>query len=626
MTGRPDVARRHTGSAAAVAREGRTDAVSAGIAHGSDEGALSATRRGGARAGASAAAARAVRLEDRRRRAVEAADWALGGDRDGDGDHDASDDAIAIAEGRLKRRMYDRLSEDAAAADDAAPAPAGTRGQDQPAPAGRANASSPSAPTRVRRPRQRTFADRANAGAPLAPTGTRQRIDTEGGREAAERQRRRRPTQRRDARVATRPSRPGRLSRSARRRPTPRERQRRANMASAIREAHAAQVPPSAAAPVAQGARRRVRDRLVAALASIAAPLAGVAAATLAVVLVALLASQLLGALFGFWKHEDDMQRAVAGLPPYITYEMVLEALECQEEYGHPAGCTLAQIILESGVGDHLSGLAERDNNLFGIKWSPSFADCPEVSGCEAWLTGEEYDGVSVTITDYFTCFVTKVASIRFRSRVLLQNSLYADNPIIRRAIAERDSDLMAEGLKDAGYATSSDYVAALVSVMDTYGLRRFDSMSAEDFEASGGAVTGTLDLGADASARQQAVVNAAFAETYHEGGYCAEWVMRVYERVGLGRQYGGDARDIYWAWCTSSDLSTLRPGMVIAVPSHAGTYAGSIYGHVAIYVGGGMVRDNVGYIRMTPVEEWVAYYSSTTTPRWGWYGGVPLA
>ena len=113
MTGRPDVATRRGGSAAAVAREGRTDAVSAGIAHGSDEGALSATRRGGAASGASAAAAKAVRLEDRRRRAAEAVDWALGGDRDGDGDHDASDDAIAIAEGRLKRRMYDRLSDGA---------------------------------------------------------------------------------------------------------------------------------------------------------------------------------------------------------------------------------------------------------------------------------------------------------------------------------------------------------------------------------------------------------------------------------------------------------------------------------------------------------------------------------
>ena len=41
--------------------------------------------------------------------------------------------------------------------------------------------------------------------------------------------------------------------------------------------------------------------------------------------------------------------------------------------------------------------------------------------------------------------------------------------------------------------------------------------------------------------------------------------------------------------------------------------------------VGGGMVRDNVGYIRMTPVDEWVAYYSARATPRWGWYGGIPL-
>lgn len=616
MTGRPDVAKNRGGSAAAVAHEGRTDAVSAGIAHGSDEGALSATRRGGFSAGASAAAAKAVRLEDRRRRAAEAADWALGSDRDGDGDHDASDDAIAIAEGGLKRRMYDRLSDGAAEAEDAGETPVAAEGA----------TGFPRRTTQARQTHQRIPASRTNADVPAAPAGTRQprqRIDTEGGREAA--MRRRRPTPRHDSRVASRPPRPGRLSRSARRRPTARERQRRANMTSAIRGAHAAQAPSAAAAPVAQGARRRARERLAAAMASLAAPLAGVAATTLTLVLAALLASQLMGSLFGFWKHEDDMQRVVAGLPPYITYEMVLEALECQEEYGHPAGCTLAQIILESGVGDHLSGLAERDNNLFGIKWSPSFAGCPEVSGCEAWLTGEEYDGVAVTITDYFTCFTSKVASIRFRSRVLLQNPLYADNPIIRRAIAERDSDLMAEGLKDAGYATSSDYVAALVSVMDSYGLRRFDSMSAEGFEASGGDVTGALDLGADASARQQAVVNAAFAETYHEGGYCAEWVMRVYGRVGLGRQYGGDARDIYWSWCTSSDLSTLRPGMVIAVPSSPASEAGKIYGHVAVYVGGGMVRDNVGYIRMTPVDEWVAYYSARATPRWGWYGGIPL-
>lgn len=623
MTGRPDRVRRTGGSAASVAREGMTDAVSAGIVHGSDEVALSAARRRGPGATASAAASKAVRLEDGRRGAAEAADAALGGDRDGDGDHDASDDAIALAEGRVKRRMYERLA-------DGAPVDAGAGGvAGEGDTGGHAAASRPSgtppAPTGMRQRRQRIVTDTTNADAPAAPTSLRQTEQRGASSNAASRRQSRGPTPRHDSRVAARPSRPKRLSRSARRRPTPRERQRRANMASAIREARASQAGASVTGTATATARRRVRDRLAAAMASLAAPLAGIAAAVLAAVLAALLASQLMGALFGFWKHEDDMQRAVAGLPPYITYEMVLEALECQEEYGHPAGCTLAQIIVESGCGDSLSGLAERDNNLFGIKWSPDFASCPEVSGCEAWLTGEEYDGAAVTITDYFTCFVSKVASIRFRSRVLLQNSLYADNPLIRQAIAERDSDLMAEGLKDAGYATSSAYVDLLKAVMDDYGLRRFDSMTAADFEAAGGVVTGALDLGADATPRQQAVVNAAFAETYHEGGYCAEWVMRVYERVGLGRQYGGDARDIYWAWCTSSDLSTLRPGMVIAVPSHAGTYMGSIYGHVAIYVGGGMVRDNVGWVRMTPVEDWISYYSSTTTPRWGWYGGIPL-
>ena len=625
MTRRPDRVRRTGGSAASAAREGTTDAVSSGIARGTDEVALSAARRGPGTA-ASAAAAKAVRLEGRRRKAAEAADCVLGGDRDGDGDHDASDDAIALAEGRVKRRMYERLA-DGVPADASAGGVAGEGGTGGHA-AELDTAGSPPTPAGTGQPRQRNNAIPANGHAPNGPTDMRQprqRTGTDGGTTATRHGAGRRPTPRHDSRVASRPSRPRRLSRSAHRRPTPRERQRRANMASAIREAQASRAAARAAGAATGTARRRAGGRLAATMATLAAPLAGVAAAILAAVLAALLASQLLGALFGFWEHEDDMRQTVAGLPPYITYEMVLEALECQEEYGHPAGCTLAQIILESGVGDHLSGLAERDNNLFGIKWSPSFAGCPEVSGCEAWLTGEEYDGVAVTITDYFTCFTSKVASIRFRSRVLLQNPLYADNPIIRRAIAERDSDLMAEGLKDAGYATSSDYVAALVSVMDSYGLRRFDSMSAEDFEASGGAVTGSLDLGADASERQQAVVNAAFAETYHEGGYCAEWVMRVYERVGLGRQYGGDARDIYWSWCTSSDLSTLRPGMVIAVPSSPASEAGKIYGHVAVYVGGGMVRDNVGYIRMTPVEEWVAYYSARATPRWGWYGGIPL-
>ena len=98
-----------------------------------------------------------------------------------------------------------------------------------------------------------------------------------------------------------------------------------------------------------------------------AAPaLLGAVAGIMAFVACALAVAQLLSALFGFW---DDAasKRGLEGLPPYITYEMVEAALECQEEYGHPAGCTIAQIIQESGQGDRMSQLAERDHNLFGM-------------------------------------------------------------------------------------------------------------------------------------------------------------------------------------------------------------------------------------------------------------------
>ena len=69
----------------------------------------------------------------------------------------------------------------------------------------------------------------------------------------------------------------------------------------------------------------------------------------------------------------------------------------------------------------------------------------------------------------------------------------------------------------------------------------------------------------------------------------------------------------------------TLVLGMIIAVPSHPHTSAGRIYGHVGIYVGDNIVRDNIGYIRTIDVDEWISYYGVTATPRWGWANGINL-
>lgn len=174
-------------------------------------------------------------------------------------------------------------------------------------------------------------------------------------------------------------------------------------------------------------------------------------------------------------KQGASTQRA-DGLPAYISDEMVAVARAMRQEYGHPAGCTIAQIIQESGQGARLSRLAEEDNNLFGMKWSDSFKGKHGVVGPASWGTSEEYDGKTVTITDAFVEFESKKACIEFRSSVFLQASTYADNPTIRRAIETNNSALMAWGLQDAGWATDSSYADRLVAIMDQYDLYRFDA------------------------------------------------------------------------------------------------------------------------------------------------------
>ena len=155
---------------------------------------------------------------------------------------------------------------------------------------------------------------------------------------------------------------------------------------------------------------------------------------------------------------EARIQADLDGLPSYITEDMVSEARSMQAHYGHPAGCTIAQIIAESSYQGDLSQLAKEDHNLFGMKWANSSAGCDGVVGPTNWDTNEEYDGQYVQINDAFIEFESDKACIKFRSAVFLQASTYADNALIQQAIAERSSTLMARGSKTRAGATDSSF------------------------------------------------------------------------------------------------------------------------------------------------------------------------
>lgn len=127
------------------------------------------------------------------------------------------------------------------------------------------------------------------------------------------------------------------------------------------------------------------------------------------------------------------------------------------------------------------------------------------------------------------------------------------------------------------------------------------------------------------ASGSQAAVISAAYSVPSPGSGLCAWWVSDVFEVAGVG-SWGGNACDMYYEWCYSSDRSEIKPGMIIAVSTYPSSGLGAIYGHVAVYVGDGVIRENIGYINTTTLDTWIANYGGSVTVRWGWLGGVALA
>lgn len=106
---------------------------------------------------------------------------------------------------------------------------------------------------------------------------------------------------------------------------------------------------------------------------------------------------------------------------------------------------------------------------------------------------------------------------------------------------------------------------------------------------------------------------------------YCAAWVEGVYHAAGLGYSpCFGNAIDYWnkWNYSGSSSLENIPIGAVV-VGSGSGSYMGNRYGHVGVYLGDGLVAENIGRHNVTNINNWINSQRGTCQGYHGFIGWV---
>uniref|UniRef100_UPI00404891A0 glucosaminidase domain-containing protein n=1 Tax=Flavobacterium sp. TaxID=239 RepID=UPI00404891A0 len=124
---------------------------------------------------------------------------------------------------------------------------------------------------------------------------------------------------------------------------------------------------------------------------------------------------------------------------------------------GIPASITLAQGILESGVGK--GKLAQTANNHFGIK-------------CHTGWTGETIHHDDDAAQECFRKYKHPSESFRDHSLFLTTRTRYSK----LFKLDKGDYKSWAKGLKGAGYATDVKYPDKLIGLIERYELYKYDN------------------------------------------------------------------------------------------------------------------------------------------------------
>jgi flagellum-specific peptidoglycan hydrolase FlgJ len=127
----------------------------------------------------------------------------------------------------------------------------------------------------------------------------------------------------------------------------------------------------------------------------------------------------------------------------------------------HPS-VVIAQGAVESSWGR--SVLSSTYNNYFGIKVGSSW------TGKAVNLqTGEVYNGKEVLTSSWFRVYTSIEECLKDRINILKQ--------YYPAALTANSPEIELEALKAGGYATASNYVSTVMSVIQSYSLEKYDNI-----------------------------------------------------------------------------------------------------------------------------------------------------
>lgn len=149
-----------------------------------------------------------------------------------------------------------------------------------------------------------------------------------------------------------------------------------------------------------------------------------------------------------------------------------------------------------------------------------------------------------------------------------------------------------------------------------------------DDSNSSNGSNSGGTIQDGFINEAQKRVIQSTNKVSFQGTGWCAMWVSHVFQAAGFGYP-GGNADDMYYSWCNSTDRSALKPGMIVAVAPSGAT--GNVLGHVGIYIGNSIVRHNSDHVQDSSLDDWIASYGPdgshphSNPVKWGWMEGRDL-